>query len=152
MAAIVMWNQKAKRAVQKDSQHTLSWLKAVGSLVVVMGFTWITGLLIIEEEKLAPLAFMYIIAVAFQGFFIFLILVVFTKAVRNDVKEVILAKSEKMRNYFTTIRTDSSVMVSKGVTEGNFEHKFSMKESNLISYLLGTCKKIFGKITFCSLS
>ena len=53
------------------------------SLVVIMGLTWILGVLIVEVEELLPLAYVYTIMVAFQGVFIFLALVVFSKPVRE---------------------------------------------------------------------
>ena len=52
-------------------------------LVIIMGLTWIFGVLIVEVEELVPLAYIYTIMVAFQGLFIFLIFVVFSKQVRE---------------------------------------------------------------------
>ena len=52
-------------------------------LVIIMGLTWIFGVLIVEVEELVPLAYIYTIMVAFQGLFIFLIFVVFSKKVRE---------------------------------------------------------------------
>ena len=51
--------------------------------MVIMGLTWIFGVLIVEVEELVPLAYIYTILVAFQGVFIFLIFVVFSKQVRE---------------------------------------------------------------------
>ena len=48
-----------------------------------MGLTWIFGVLIVEVEALLPLAYIYTILVAFQGLWIFLILVVFSQQVRD---------------------------------------------------------------------
>ena len=48
-----------------------------------MGLTWIFGVLIVEVEELVPLAYIYTTLVAFQGVFIFLIFVVFSKQVRE---------------------------------------------------------------------
>ena len=59
------------------------WLKAAAFLVVIMGFTWIVGVLIVEVEELLPLAYIYTIMVAFQGLAIFLIFVVFSKKVTD---------------------------------------------------------------------
>ena len=51
------------------------WLKASISLTVVMGITWIIGILVIEIEELYALAFIFTIFVAFQGLFIFVLFV-----------------------------------------------------------------------------
>ena len=48
-----------------------------------MCLTWILGIVIVEEDLLVPLAYLYILIVAFQGTFIFLVFVVFSKAVRE---------------------------------------------------------------------
>ena len=60
-----------------------NWLRSALFLVIVMGVTWIFGVLIVEVEELVPLAYIYTILVAFQGLFIFLIFVVFSKQVRE---------------------------------------------------------------------
>ena len=59
------------------------WLRSAVFLVIIMGLTWIFGVLIVEVEELVPLAYIYTIMVAFQGLFIFLIFVVFSKQVRE---------------------------------------------------------------------
>jgi hypothetical protein len=53
------------------------------SLVVIMGLTWIFGVLIVEVEALIPLAYIYTILVAFQGVFIFVIFVLLSKQCRE---------------------------------------------------------------------
>ena len=63
--------------------HSRHWLKASISLTVVMGLTWIIGVLVIEVDELFALAFIFIIFVAFQGLFIFVIFVLFTEQVRE---------------------------------------------------------------------
>ena len=60
------------------------WLKAAVSLTVVMGLTWIIGILIIEVEELCALAFIFTIFVAFQGLFIFVIFILLSKQVREN--------------------------------------------------------------------
>ena len=60
------------------------WLKAIISLTVAMGITWIIGILVIEVNGLFPLAFIFTIFVAFQGLFIFVIFVIFSKQVREN--------------------------------------------------------------------
>ena len=68
-----------------------------------MGLTWIFGVLIVEVEELVPLAYIYTIMVAFQGLFIFLIFVVFSKQVREAYTKCWRSKvneSEFLTRYF----------------------------------------------------
>ena len=84
MTAIVLWRHSKKHTDGKISKKRFkSWLRTLVFLVVVMGLTWIFGVLIVEVEELVPLAYIYTIMVAFQGLFIFLIFVVFPKEVRE---------------------------------------------------------------------
>ncbi len=108
MAAIIMWKQQRKRVVRTESNKILKWLKAVISLTVVMGLTWIIGVLIVEREELLPLAYIYTIMVAFQGFFIFLVLVVFTKPVLDEVSKWTVSRWQKMRTKNSEVRKFSS--------------------------------------------
>ena len=62
----------------------MAWLKAVIFLMVVMGITWLIGVLVTEVEALLPLAYIFTIMVAFQGVAIFLSLVAFQKSVRDE--------------------------------------------------------------------
>ena len=95
MAAIAMWRHNKRQTGGEISKERLrSWLKTLASLVVVMGLTWIVGVLVVEVKELVPLAYIYTIMVAFQGLFIFLIFVAYPKEVRdayvklwrNDIK------------------------------------------------------------------
>ena len=84
MAAIALWRHNKKQTGGVISKERLrSWLKTLASLVVVMGLTWIVGVLIVEVEELVPLAYIYTIMVAFQGLFIFLIFIAYPKEVRD---------------------------------------------------------------------
>ena len=83
MAAVQMWRHKKKQHGEMKAKDVKKWLKAVTSLVVVMGVTWIVGVLIVEVEILLPLAYIYTIMVAFQGVWIFLLFVAFEKKVRD---------------------------------------------------------------------
>ncbi len=104
MAAIIMWKQQRKRGIKTESNKILKWLKAVISLTVVMGLTWIIGVLVVEREELLALAYIYTIMVAFQGFFIFLVLVVFTKPVRDEVRKWTISKWQKIRTRHFEVR------------------------------------------------
>ena len=85
MAAVIMWRQQKKRNNKQMSSDVGGWLKAVISLMVVMGITWIIGLAVVEIEELLPLAYIFTTVAAFQGFLIFLVLVIFTKSVRDEI-------------------------------------------------------------------
>jgi len=83
MAGVIMWRHQKKQRDKNRFQHVCNWLRSALSLVVIMGLTWILGLLVVEVDEMAPLAYIYTIMVAFQGLFIFLIFVIFSKAVRE---------------------------------------------------------------------
>ncbi len=102
-------NKQIKRDIKTESNKVLKWLKAVISLTVVMGLTWIIGVLVVEREELLPLAYIYTIMLAFQGFFIFLVLVVFTKPVRDEVSTWTASKWQKIRTKNHEVRMSSSV-------------------------------------------
>ncbi len=55
---------------------------AILPLVVIMGLTWIFGVLVVEVEALLPLTYIYTIMVAFQ--IIFLAFVFFSKQMREE--------------------------------------------------------------------
>ena len=68
-----------------------------------MSLTWIVGVLIIRVDEVAPLAYIFTIMVAFQGLFIFLIFVVFSKAVRDAYSQcwkVKVSESDFLSKYF----------------------------------------------------
>ena len=56
-------------------------------LVLVMGLTWILGVLVLNVDALLPLIYIYTIMVAFQGLTIFLIFVIFSKQVRDAYRK-----------------------------------------------------------------
>ena len=107
-----MWNQQTKQASKKKSEKVFGWLRAVSSLIVVMGLTWIIGLLVVEVEELAALAYIYTISVSFQGVFLFAVLVVIPKAVRDDVNKCLRNNLKDIKKYFG-FNQDSSHAVSK---------------------------------------
>ena len=93
-----------------------SWLKASISLTVVMGITWIIGVLVIEVEELFALAFIFTIFVAFQGLFIFVIFVLLSKQVKENYLKwwkAKVAESDFLSSYFgekrLTLGTSASV-------------------------------------------
>ena len=92
MAAVTLWQHKKKQVGKLSTKDKRNWLKTVVSLVVVMGLTWILGVLIVEVEALLPLAYIYTILVAFQGLWIFLIFVSLPKQVREEYQKWLKAK------------------------------------------------------------
>jgi len=87
MAAVIMCHHQMKANEKSKFSNIMSWLKGVASLVVVMGITWIMGLLVVSLEILVPLAYIYTLLVTFQGLLIFLIFIVFSKVVRDAFKK-----------------------------------------------------------------
>ena len=102
-----MWRHKKKQHGEMKAKDVKKWLKAVTSLVVVMGVTWIVGVLIVEVEILLPLAYIYTIMVAFQGVWIFLLFVVFEKKVREGYAKIWKSKI-KTSSLFSTKSTLST--------------------------------------------
>ena len=79
------------------------WLRSAVFLVVIMGLTWILGLLVLNTKVLLPLAYIYTFMVAFQGLAIFFIFVVFSKQVRDAYRKWWKAKvnnSTILTKYF----------------------------------------------------
>ena len=111
MAARIMWHHQKKNTDKSKVDQYRSWLRAAISLVVVMSLTWILGVLIVEVEEFVPQAYIYTIAVAFQGLFIFLVFIVFSKAVRDAYwkwwKDKV-SESELLSRYFQERITISS--------------------------------------------
>ena len=80
-------------------------------LVVIMGLTWIFGVLVVEVEALLPLTYIYTIMVAFQGLFIFLAFVMFSKQVREEYTKWWREKVSKTVVLSEHFGTTSSGMV-----------------------------------------
>ena len=79
------------------------WLRSAVFLVIIMGITWIMGVLVINQNALLPLAYIFTIMVAFQGLSIFLIFVIFSKQVRDAYRKwwkSKVAESTVLSSYF----------------------------------------------------
>ncbi len=99
------------------------------SLVVIMGLTWIFGVLVVEVEALLPLTYIYTIMVAFQGLFIFIIFVASSKSVREAYLKWWRAKvneSDTLSKYFGEHFSSSS---SKNVST----------ILNIVNYIIPIC-------------
>lgn len=103
MAASIMWKHKKRQKGEMKRKEVKTWLRASISLLVVLGVPWIFGVVMVEEEKLLPLAYIYTILVAFQGVWIFLIFVAFSKPVRGGCIKLCRSKikeSETLSSFF----------------------------------------------------
>ncbi len=79
-----------------------------------MGLTWIFGVLVVEVEVLLPLTYIYTIMVAFQGLFIFLAFVFFSKQVREEYIKWWRSKvkaSPLLRKHLVEVTSTSAEMV-----------------------------------------
>ena len=106
MAAIRLWQQRKNKNGRMDRKNILSWLKAVSFLLLIMGITWILGVVVLEVDALLPLAYIYTIMVAFQGLFIFLTVVAFQESVRSEfIKwwKKTFKKSDLFSKYFSKV-------------------------------------------------
>ncbi len=122
MAAIVIWKHKKKRTGGKmESEHIVAWLKTLASLVVVMGVTWIIGVLVVEMNELIPLAYIYTIMVAFQGVWIFLLFVVFPKEVRHEWADLLKTKEAYQHTTLSGKTTTLTQLVSSKEYSGTVE-------------------------------
>ncbi len=54
---------------------------------MIMGLTWVMGVLVMEVDALLPLAYIFTIMVAFQGLCIFLIFIVMSKQVKDAYRK-----------------------------------------------------------------
>ena len=103
MAATIMWRHQKKLTEKKNVKNFASWFKAIASLTIIMGITWIVAVILIETEGLLFLVYIYSILVAFQGLFIFILFVVLSKSVRDSFKKwwkVQVNESDILNKYF----------------------------------------------------
>ena len=88
-------------------------MKASISLAVVMGITWIIGVLVIEVEELFPLSYIFTIFVAFQGLFIFILFVLLQKPVRESYAKwwkAMVSESDYLSKYFGQTNLTSTLV------------------------------------------
>ena len=95
-----------KESDRKSLQDVRKWLKSAVSLTVVMGLTWVPSLLVVDvglKEVTGVLDYISTFLIAFQGVFIFLIFVVFSKVVREAYAKwwkTKVSQSEVLSKYF----------------------------------------------------
>ena len=103
MAATIMWRHQKKIKENNKMTSFLNWFKAASSLAVVMGITWIIGIVLVVSEGLLFLVYIYTIMVAFQGVFIFFLYVILSKSVKDAVTKwwkVQVNESNTLNKYF----------------------------------------------------
>ena len=90
-------------------------MKTSISLTVVMGITWIIGVLVVEVEELFALAFIFTIFVAFQGLSIFIFFVLLQKPLRDSYAKwwkAKVAESDFLSKHFGENTLTSSALVN----------------------------------------
>ena len=92
MATMISRQQQKRKVSNKPVQTVIGWLKSTVPLVIILGLTWIVGVLVMNVPEMLFLAYIYNIVVAFQGIFIFLVLVVMSKSVRDFFMNTLMAK------------------------------------------------------------
>ena len=85
MAATIMWRHQKKIKENNKITSFFNWFKAACFLTIVMGITWIIGIILVVSEGLLFLVYIYTIMVAFQGVFIFFLYVILSKSVKDAV-------------------------------------------------------------------
>lgn len=114
MAAIIMWRISKKKVTNSSIGHIKHWLRGLLILAVVMGLTWIFGVLIVEAKELSPMAFIYAFLVAFQGVWLFLLFVVLDRQVREGYAKLWRTKV-KQSDFYNSFFGKNSYTVSSGV-------------------------------------
>ena len=115
MAATIMWRHQNKMTEKNKMTSFVNWFKAACSLTIVMGITWIIGIILVVTEGLLFLVYIYTIMVAFQGVFIFLLYVILSKAVKDAVTKwwtVQVNESDILNKYFGEKLSSISASVS----------------------------------------
>ena len=85
MAATIMLRHQKKIKENNKMTSFLNWFKSACSLTIIMGITWIIGIILVVSEGLLFLAYIYTIMVAFQGVFILFWYVILSKSVKDAV-------------------------------------------------------------------
>ena len=118
MAGVALWRQRKNQKGEMDRKSILAWLKVLSLLLLIMGLTWVFGILVVDQALL-PLAYIHACLVAFQGFFIFLSTVAFQEAVRDESLNCVKERFKKYgicskfltgsSNAMTTFHSKASV-------------------------------------------
>ena len=128
MAASIMWRHQMEQSHQKRLQNICNWLKSAVVLSVIMGVTWMPCFLVVDKKfnKLSePLVYISTFLIAFQGIFIFLIFVVFSKVVREAYGKwwkIKVSESELLSTYLGN-KSTGTLPPSSSKKNGIFKHK-----------------------------
>ncbi len=117
MAAVRLWQQRKKKMKdgKMDRDNIIAWLKAVSFILLIMGITWLLGILVVDVPALLPVAYIFTILTAFQGLSIFLSVVAFQKSVRDDyIKwwQKRIKKSDTLSKYLTASSPNGSTSIT----------------------------------------
>ena len=110
-----MWRHQKKIKENKKITSFINWLKAACSLTIVMGTTWIIGIILVATGGLLFLVYIYIIMVAFQGVFIFFLYVILSKSVKDAFTKwwkVRVNESDILNKHFGEKLSSSPATVS----------------------------------------
>ena len=103
MAATIMWRHQKKITENNKITRFVNWFKSACSLTIVMGVNWVIGIILVLNEDLLFLVYIYTIMVAFQGVFIFFLYVILSKTVKDAVTKwwkVRVNESDILNKYF----------------------------------------------------
>ena len=119
MAIVIMCKHQKKLKDKSKMSSIQSWLKTSISLTVIMGITWIFGVLIILDRSLLAFVYVYTILVAFQGLLIFILFVLLSQSVQEAIKtcwRVNVNQSDFLNKYFGEKMSTSTDLVSVVLT------------------------------------
>jgi hypothetical protein len=103
MAIYIIWKQQRRKELSTSQvQKAKHWLKVSVSLLVVMGISWIIGVITFHKALLF-VSYIFTIVVAFQGAMMFIMFVILSKQVRLALKKW-LVRNVIMKSDFLSDR------------------------------------------------
>ncbi|XP_061169878.1 adhesion G-protein coupled receptor G4-like [Saccostrea echinata] len=100
---------KGLQSNQSESKMAMMNLRAAVSIFILLGLTWIFGILAIEDARVV-FAYLFTILTTFQGFFIFILFVAREKQFRNHWKKLCCqyCVEDKQKKYKQTTSSDGT--------------------------------------------
>ncbi|XP_022326973.2 adhesion G-protein coupled receptor G7-like isoform X2 [Crassostrea virginica] len=99
---------KGLQSNQSEAKQAMMNLKAALSIFILLGLTWIFGILAIEDARVI-FSYIFTILTTFQGFFIFILFVAREKQFRSYWRKLCCQRfSDKQKKYKPTSATHSS--------------------------------------------
>ncbi|XP_065904474.1 adhesion G protein-coupled receptor E5-like [Dysidea avara] len=119
MAIHIMRRHQTEATVTEKTRKERAWYWFRGSmsLIIVMGINWIFGVLLLHKYLL-PLIYLFAISTAVQGVWIFLLLVIGSKQVRDDY-----------RKWLRTVRMKLFKLKTSSTSSYTFHHNSNEKIS-----------------------